>query len=715
MTIDRTGAGRPLSADDDTAEVLCRLDLPAYIAQVYPTCKMTGKGGSRRCLAAWRGGDGDNVTIYKQDEKWKWTDHAQGEGGDALDFLQNVEGLGKQAAWDKARAIAGVERVVPRARQRGRVTGEWFYTDEAGVMVSRVRRVEPGKVRPKDYPQDRPDGNGGWLTGLGDVRRDLVYRLPEVMGADLVYVVEGEKCADRLRADGLVATCNPGGAGKWTREHARHLAGKHVVVLGDNDEPGRKHVKQVVRTLQGVAASIKVPELEGLQPKGDVYDWLEAGSTIADLRALVDATPEANEVQADAATEGDLDDDRGPAWEGRPSRSGGMGATLADVSTALHALQGTVGTIYLETFSGRLLVEPGPLLQGGDTRGFTDLDALQITRYLQGAHDMRRASKDKVLDAAQLVGYDNRRNALSDWLDSLAWDGVERLGAWLVSAYGVDDTEYTRCVGWNWLLSMVARAYRPGCKVDTMPVLEGEQGLGKSDSLRALVGALGAQGGTPREHRFVDTRFEPDNKDFLLTVRGRWLVEIAELHGLQKSDREAIKQFLSRQVDAVRVPYDRVVLDTPRTCVMVGTTNETEYLSDPTGARRFWPLSCKHVDLAWIEANRDQLWAEAVVKYKAGGKWWYMPDEAQVEQEARSTTHPWAGPILRWLNEPGQKGRAKFEAHTILEGALGLTWDRQSPATSRQLSDLLKRHKWEHRRDRPGTVPRLHWWHRPQG
>lgn len=536
--------------------------------------------------------------------------------------------------------------------------------------------------------------------------------------------VDAWRAADKRRQAG------PDGRPEVVKEGSRPIAdldalpwGELIVYIvydSDSHTKGRVQAARLGlgRELAARGAQAYTADLPPSREKVGLGDWLLSLPDDTRAEQVAELRLKARRVRVASTTgrkDGDDQGEHGPAWEGRPSRSGGTAATIADVSTALHALQETVGTIYLETFSGRLLVEPGPLLQGGETRGFTDLDALQITRYLQGVHDMRRASKDKVLDAAQLVGYDNRRNALSDWLDSLEWDGVERLGAWLVSAYGVDDTEYTRCVGWNWLVSMVARAYRPGCKVDTMPVLEGEQGLGKSDSLRALVGALGAQSGTPREHRFVDTRFEPDNKDFLLTVRGRWLVEIAELHGLQKSDREAIKQFLSRQVDAVRVPYDRVVLDTPRTCVMVGTTNETEYLSDPTGARRFWPLSCKHVDLAWIEANRDQLWAEAVVRYKAGETWWYMPDDAQAEQEARSTTHPWAGPILRWLNEPDQKGRAKFEAHAILEGALNLTKDRQTPVTSKALSDVLRRHGWEHRRDRPGAVPRLHWWHRPQG
>jgi len=717
MTIETTTTPvRGRFPHDNTRELLAKFDLPGYIERHYQGCKMKRQRADHaRCAAVWRDGDDpEKVHFDLKDNKWLWHDHKTSDGGDAIKFLCEVENLSKSDAFKRVREFTGMTRIVPKAKRRD--VGRWVYVNEANEPVSCAVRFEPGlNGEPKGYRQEAPDGADGWNSGKGCMNgvRLVPYRLPDVLQADEVYVVEGEKCADRLHDEGLMATCNAGGALKWRREHAQHLAGKHVVVLGDNDESGRKHVKQVVDSLQGVAASIKVPSLDGLPVKGDVVDWLK-DHTINDLRALVDETPEYQPIQ-EASVSQSTDNNLGDEPAERKNKLNGT-ANLADICEAMQSLRQTIGTIYYDDFSGRLQFEPGPLVDRGDVRSFSDVDALKVTRFLQAEHNMQKASKDKILDAATLVGHDNKRNDLTTWLDGLTWDGVERLGTWLVSAYGVEDTTYSKQVGCNWLISMVARAYQPGCKVDTMPVLEGHQGIGKSESLRALVGARGTASGSPCWHRFVDTRFEPESKDFILTVRGRWLVEIAELHGLQKSDREAIKQFLSRQIDPVRAPYERTVIDAPRTCVMVGTTNETEYLSDPTGARRFWPLSCKRVDLDWIEANRNQLWAEAVTMHKKGATWWEMPEGTQAEQEARSTAHPWEGDIMRWLTSHDQSTVDVFETSRILEQAIGLTKDRQNTASSRILSDILKRHGWQHKRDRfrGEGVPRLHRWHRPQ-
>lgn len=688
--------------DSDNTEALTRFDLPTYIVENHPGCKMTGEGNHRRCVAIWRDGERDSVALDREGGtgKWLWDDHVKGEGGNAWTFLTQIDRMTSGDAWELIRGRAGIVGRVPRAVPQPQA--HYPYLDEAGTLLFRVVR----KV-PKGFYQQRPDGKGGWLNDLKGVRR-VPYRLPEILPAPVVYVVEGEKDADRLHAGGLVATCNAGGANKglWTSEHAQHLAGKAVVVLGDNDEKGRAHVARVIKSLVGVASSIKVPQLDGLPDKGDVSDWLDAGHTIDDLRELVAATPEWS-GEAEAAELGDdLDDDQGDGASNRsrgPRARGNVPTNLDTVSEALQVLRHRIGTIYHEAFSGKMRVTPGPVL-GGEDRPFGDLEALRVTCYLQREHHMGRASDDLIYKAALLVADENRRDALTEWLDGLAWDGVERLATWLVSAYGVDDTNYTRRVGWNWLVSMVARAYTPGEKVDTMPILEGAQGIGKSRSLQALV---------PAEW-YVDGEFKPDDKDFLLAIRGRWLVENGELHGLNKSAQEAIKRFLSCQFDVVRPPYHRDSIDIPRRCVMVGTTNEAEYLSDPTGARRFWPIKCRRADVEWIAAHRDQLWAEAVAMYRSGSNWHHMPDEAQAEQEARRVSDPWEAPILRWLNDAGRINRREFAPDEILSGAVELPIERHDRRAEMRLSGVLTSQGWTRRRDPAGVMPRVKWWCRPQ-
>lgn len=163
------------------------------------------------------------------------------------------------------------------------------YNDEQGALVFQVLRYKKGAS--KTFKQRHPDGSGGWIWKMDGVRV-VPYRLPEILAADPaapVFVCEGEKDVDNLTALGLVATSNHGGAGKWKNDHARHLAGRRVVIVPDNDPPGKKHAQVVAASLQGVAIEVRVLELPELPAKGDASDWLAAGGTkeaLIDLAAL---------------------------------------------------------------------------------------------------------------------------------------------------------------------------------------------------------------------------------------------------------------------------------------------------------------------------------------------------------------------------------------------------------------------------------------------
>ena len=173
--------------------------------------------------------------------------------------------------------------------RRGEIVATYDYRNAAGELVSQAVRKHP-----KDFFQRRPDGNGGWIKNLQGVER-VPYRLPELLAADpgaIVFIPEGEKDCDRLAALGLVATCNAMGAGKWRPAAGEHFSGRRVVVLPDNDSPGRKHGQDVAKSLSGVAASVKVIELPGLPDKGDVSDWLSAGGTVDELVKLAEAAAE---------------------------------------------------------------------------------------------------------------------------------------------------------------------------------------------------------------------------------------------------------------------------------------------------------------------------------------------------------------------------------------------------------------------------------------
>ncbi|MDZ4278289.1 MAG: phage/plasmid primase, P4 family, partial [Dehalococcoidia bacterium] len=177
------------------------------------------------------------------------------------------------------------------------IAATYDYRDEDGRLLFQVVRL-----RSKEFRQRRPDGAGGWIWNLRGARR-VLYRLPELLATDPsqpVFLVEGEKDADRLATLGLIATTNPGGAGKWRAEYGEALRGRRVIILPDKDDSGRKHAEQVARSAHGVAADVRVLGLRGLPDKGDVSDWLDAGGTAEELLKLGESAPAWSPAEAGA-------------------------------------------------------------------------------------------------------------------------------------------------------------------------------------------------------------------------------------------------------------------------------------------------------------------------------------------------------------------------------------------------------------------------------
>jgi predicted P-loop ATPase len=238
-----------------------------------------------------------------------------------------------------------------------------------------------------------------------------------------------------------------------------------------------------------------------------------------------------------------------------------------------------------------------------------------------------------LLDQARLKA----RHPVRDYLGGLRWDGSPRLDRWLVDYMGAADSALVREIGRLVLLGAVSRVRVPGCKFDEMLVLEGPQGGNKSSALAALV---------PVEEWFSDDLpLNGDSARSIEATNGRWIVEASELRGMRRGEVEALKGYLSRQVDVARLAYERLPTERPRQFVLVGTTNSDQYLRDGTGNRRFWPVAVGKVKLGELKRDRDQLWAEAAHRQAAGESIRMDPkfyEQAAEAQQERQVVDPWA-------------------------------------------------------------------------
>ena len=218
------------------------------------------------------------------------------------------------------------------------------------------------------------------------------------------------------------------------------------------------------------------------------------------------------------------------------------------------------------------------------------------------------------------------------------------LGRWLSTYLGAEDAPENRTIGRKFLIAAVRRARQPGCKFDNILVLEGAQGAGKSRSGRALC---------PNEDRFSENvSLNQEAKEIIEQTEGKWIAEIGELAGLSKRDAEHVKQMLSRQSDELRLAYGRLKTSRPRQFVMLATTNQSTYLTDPTGNRRFWPVKVGKIDIDAIVRDRDQLWAEAA-HYEAQDEAIFVKDDEmrhalRAAQEEREEYDVWEDAVQEW-------------------------------------------------------------------
>ena len=361
------------------------------------------------------------------------------------------------------------------------------------------------------------------------------------------------------------------------------------------------------------------------------------------VQLVSDRLAEASEDFATDLSVGDTEDD----WKKklRFTEKGALASCIENVVVILNgdpALSECVG--YNEMSHNIVALRSLPWRKVTGESQWSDADDADLRYYLERVYGL--SGKDKIFDGLNVVAMSRKFHPVRDFLDSCTWDGQPRLETLLVDYLGAEDTPYTRAVTRKAFVAAVARIYRPGCKFDYMLTLRGRQGLGKS----ALVAKLGGEW-------FSDSFTTMQGKDAYEQVQGVWLMEIGELAGMRKAEAETIKLYISKQVDRFRPAYGRRLQEFPRQCIFIGTTNETQFLRDTTGNRRFWVVDTPNkpaLDM-WSDLTPEVIrliWGEAVALYRKGEAL-FLPAEleaaAREVQETYEEDDPRVGIVAEYL------------------------------------------------------------------
>lgn len=328
------------------------------------------------------------------------------------------------------------------------------------------------------------------------------------------------------------------------------------------------------------------------------------------------------------------------------NKNGVPQGTIDNVWLILENDPALAGKFALNTFSGRgEVLGPLPWNQADRRRPWEDNDNAGLYWYMEKAYGIR--SNGTVDNALSLHSAKHAFNDVQSYLNGLTWDGTERLDTMVVDYLGAEDSDYTRAVTRKAFVAAVARAMRPGTKFDQMVILSGPQGIGKSTLLDKM-----------SKGWFNDSIRTFEGKEASELLQGVWIVEVAELDAFRRTDVSRIKQFISQRADRFRAAYGHHVKEMPRCCVFFGTTNSDEYLTDRTGNRRFWPVNVGTAPArlsVWqdLPENLDQLWAEAVVRWRWGEPLYVtgeLEQQARVQQERHREEEMAEGLILEWLD-----------------------------------------------------------------
>ena len=368
--------------------------------------------------------------------------------------------------------------------------------------------------------------------------------------------------------------------------------------------------------------------------------------------------------------------------------AGAIPATLANVEAALMSAEGGVN-IAFDEFKGVVC-----LGQPGAWRPLTDID-YGMLRMAFERRGFKPVPAEIMKTSVEIVANQRRFDSAIEWASSLVWDGTPRVATSMAYYFGTEDNPYTRAVGAYLWTALAGRALDPGCKADMALILiSQQQGLSKTSIIEAIA---------PTTDSFVEISLEHRDDDLSRKMRGKLVGEIAEMRGLQGRDNEAIKAWVSRRTEEWTPKYKEFAVQFPRRLVLIGTANDEGLLSDPTGERRWLPMTTNGARLAELRRDRDQLWAEGVAIWRASGIAWQDAERLARDQHGKfAVSDPWEEIVLNWLwtppvpaigdpPNPPMPGSVPIALVDVLRRALGLTPDRMDRKAELRAARILRK------------------------
>jgi predicted P-loop ATPase len=543
-------------------------------------------------------------------------------------------------------------------------------------------------------------GDAPWSAYRIDEVVEVLKTVPD--GEPIVILMpEGEKNVEIARSIRVAAITLQGS--NWSDPEIQRMletlraTGKNVIlgVLRDNDDTGIKKGKAVwlvARYIQFPCLVIDPREMwADIPEKGDIQQFLEnmeADEFLIRVESEIFKAGNPEPLPAKTSNQDPLPNNSSDEILAAPIENSALqsDSKLIQDYNKLSAFFGN--RIRLNKLTKRIEINGAPV---SISRAKIQL----ATKYGILARSGREDLQDILMELAE----ENAYSPIEEYLQSLPQPENTAILHNLAERYFGAALPIYESFLRRTLISAVARALSPGCKVDTALILQGDQGFQKSSFFKVLAGGI----------YFDDSLGAVSDKDERLKLHRAWFIEWAELETVfSRKDVSATKAFLSSSVDALRPPYHRDIEDFPRASIICGSTNRNEFLSDETGNRRFWVIPVeKKVDVDLLTQERDAIWAAAVLAYKSGEQWWLTPEEETLLAQANQgwlATDSWEAAILNYLDN-----KSTCTIADLLEKPIGLELAKQNKSEQMRVSNILRRNGWARIRKQVGNKRDWFW------